>query len=110
MEKGFYIIDVSILEVLLSRIEWQNSEDKEAPKEILRSLVTGLEEKLKYVKQFYGLFQTNFYARAHIISKLDETFIERLPQKDENLILFSGFITDEQTFNLINEWSHQFIK
>ena len=110
LEKGFFILDVSILEVLLSRLQWKNSGNKEAPKEILRSLVTGLEGKLKYMKLFYGLFQTNFYARAHIISKLDETFIERLPQKDENMVLLSGFISDEQTFNMLHELSNQLIK
>ena len=110
IQKGFLIVDVSIMEVLLSRLEWQDSEDKQVPKEVLQSLVDGLEGKLPYIKYFHGLFQTNFYARAHIISKIDETFIERLPHKDNNIVLSTGFVPDEQTFNLINELSYQLIE
>ena len=108
-QKGLFIINVSILEVLFSRIELQNSEDKEAPKAVLQSLVAGWEEKMKYPKIFQGLFTTNYYARARIISKLDETFIERLPDKDENMVFITGMV-DGQTFSLIHEMSFQLIE
>ena len=110
LEKGFFVLYVSIYEILLSRIEWKNSDEKEESKEVLQSLVAGFEGKMKYPDCFRGLFQTNFYARAHVLSKMDKTFVDRLPQKDENIVLQTGMVTDEQTFHLINELSYSLIK
>jgi len=110
LEKGFFIISVSTLEVLLSRIEWQDSEVKESSKEVLHSLVVGYEEKCKYADYFKGFgFQTNFYSRANVISKIDKLFIDRLPQKEKNATLSSGMV-DEQSIQIINELSYQLIK
>ena len=110
IEKGFFVITVSALEVLISRIDWQNSEGKESSKEVLRTLVTGYEEKCKYPEWFRGTgFITNSFARAHIISKMEPTFVERLPQKGNSNALYSGMV-DQQEINLINEFSYQLIK
>ena len=110
LEKGFFIITVSKLEALLSRIECQDIE-KESIKKVLLSLVFGYEEKIKLPEYFKGLgFQTNFYARAHIIAKMDSAFIEQLPEKEKNNALYSGRISDEKTINLIDMFSYKLIK
>jgi hypothetical protein len=110
LEKGLFNISVSVLEGLLSRIEQQNNEDKDSQKEVLKALVAGYEEKLKYADNFNGFgFRTNFYARAHIISKMESAFVERLPQKNKNAALYSGMV-DEQTVNEINKLSYQLTK
>jgi hypothetical protein len=109
LEKGRFIVSVSTLEVLLSRIE-QDIRDREIQKEILQHLVSGYEGKQKYADYFKGLgFQTNFYSRSHIISKMNKMGIERLPQKDKNSVLFSG-MADEQSVSIIDDLSYQLIK
>jgi len=65
---------------------------------------------LKYPDCFKGSgFQTNFYSRAHIISKMETSFVERLPQKEKNGVLYSG-MADEQSIRLVDELSYQLIK
>lgn len=109
LEKGRFIVSVSALEVLLSRIE-QDNKGTGIQKEILQHLVSGYEGKLKYVDYFKGFgFQTNFYSRSRVISKMNTSSIERLPQKDRNSVLFSG-MADEQTVNIIDNLSYQLIK
>jgi len=111
IEKGIFKLTISTLEVLMSRIEWQNIEGEENPKEVLKSLFEGYVEKIKLPEYFKGSgFQTNFYARAHIIVKIDSSFIEQLPEKEKNNALYSGRISDEKTINLIDMYSYQLIK
>jgi len=111
LEKGGFIVAISVLEALLSRIERKNDEEKDNLKEVLRCLVAGYEAKLKYVDYFkvFG-FQTNFYSRAHIIAKMDRSFVERLPNKEKNAALHSGRVRDEHTVYVIDELSYQLIK
>jgi len=105
IEKGLYIISISAVEVLLTRID-----DKEIIKKILQSLVSGYEAKLNYADYFQGSgFQANFFARANIIAKIDKSSIELLPDKDKNAVLFSGFI-DTETLKVLDELSYQLIK
>jgi len=85
-EKGRFIVSVSTLEVLLSRIDWKESIERKSSKEVLISLVAGYERKLDYVDYFKGFgFQTNLYSRAHVIAKMDSLFVEKLQNKDNNL-------------------------
>ena len=108
--QGSLVIFISVLEGLLSRIELQN-QDKENQKEVLQALVAGYEGKLKYPDYFKGFgFRTNFYTRAHVIAKMEPSFVERLPHKEKNAALFSGMVADEQTINVIDELSYQLIK
>jgi hypothetical protein len=103
-EKGYFIISVSVLEVLLSRVEQQEG------KEVLQNLVTGYERKLSYIDYFKGFgLQTNFYSRGNIIAKIDQSFVEQLSQKERNAILFSG-MGDERSITLIDKLSHQLIQ
>ena len=107
LEKGFFIISISTLEVLLSCIKWQNSEES---KKVLQALVAGYEEKHKYSDYFKGTgFQTNFYARSHILLKIQPSFVERLPNKDKSGALYSG-MADAQSIHIIDELSYQIIK
>jgi len=76
LEKGFFIITVSTLEVLMSRIVLQDGEGKESAKEILQNLVTGYQEKWKYSDYFNGIgFRTNFFARGYMIAKICEPML-----------------------------------
>ena len=110
-EKGSFIISVSVMEALLSRIERQDSEGNDNLKEVLQCLVAGYEEKLKYADYFKGSgFKNNFYSRAHIIAKMDSSFVERLPKKEYNAVLYSGRVADEYTIDVINELSYTLIK
>jgi len=110
LEKGLFVIYVSVLEGLLSRIELQNR-NKENLKEVLQTLVTGYEGKLNYVEYFMGFgLQTNFYSRAHVIAKMEPSFVEQLPHREKNAALYSGMVADEQTVSVIDELSYQLIK
>ena len=97
--KGVFVISVSALEVLLSRVEIQDKQ-----KEILQSLVAGYEAKFRYVDYFKGFgFKTNLYSRAHVILKIDKSSLDA-----ENSVLFSG-MGDEQSVTLIDRLSYQLI-
>jgi len=110
IEKGYFIISISALEVLLSQVERYNGEEKDNLKEILQNFVAGYEGKWKYADYFKGFgFQTNFYSRGHIITKMDISTVERLPQREKNSVLVSG-MANEQSINVINELSYQLIK
>ena len=110
LEKGFFVIYFSIFEIMLSQIEWEEGKTTDDFKKVLSSLVAGFERKMKYIFYFRGLINSNFYARSKILSKIDQKFIEQLPQKNENEVFFSGNMTDEQTIMLINEFSYRLIE
>jgi len=109
LEKGLFTMSVSCLEVLLSRIERRN-DSTDNLKEILQCLVAGYEAKCKYPDYFKGTgFRINFFARGHVISKMDQSLIKRLPQKENSAVLFSGR-ADEASIVVIDELSYQIIK
>jgi hypothetical protein len=109
-EKGEFIISVSVLEALLSRVEMKNDAGRKACKKILQNLVSGYEGKRRYANYFAGFgLRTNFYSRAWMIRKLDGSSIESLPQKEENAVFFSGMV-DGQSANIIDSLSYQLIK
>ena len=109
VDKGHYINSFSILEFLLSRLEGQNNEGT-GFKEILKALVTGYEGKLRYSNDFIGTgFESNFFSRARVISKMDPSFVNQLRGKDKDDALYSGMV-DEGTINTIDEWSYRLIK
>lgn len=106
IEKGKFIVSISLLEVLLCRCDIQNDAAINY-KHVLQNLVSGYEEKIKYTDYFMGLgFRTNFYSRIHVISKIKKESLEELPQKSNNSVLFSG-MADEQSIRVINELSNQ---
>jgi hypothetical protein len=110
VEKGYFIISVSVLDVLLSRIEVTDNSDKITYREMLQNLVYGYEEKCKYLDYFKGFgLRTNFYSRSHVIAKLNRLSIGLLLQKDKNAILYSG-MADEQSVKIIDNLSYQLIK
>jgi hypothetical protein len=111
IEKGIFVINISVYEFLLSRVEQKQEGQKntEGLKEVLQSLVTGYERKMQYHAYFSGLFQTNFYARAQVILMLEPSSVERFPQKENNGTLRSGAI-DVPTIRVIDELSYQLIK
>ena len=109
-DKGDFIVNVSLLEVLLSRCTMQNDTASEVYKDILRILVSGYENKFEYADYFKGVgFRSNVYSRAQVISKMDKQNLEKLSQKDKNYALFSG-MADEQSIRVIDELSYQLIK
>jgi hypothetical protein len=101
------VLTVSILELLLSHIDWQNSDDTDILKKILQSLVSGYEIERNIYYGVYShdiLFQTNFYSRAHIIAKMDKLSPELHP-----LVCCSSFANAEMV-KLLDELSYQLIK
>lgn len=107
LEKGCFVISVSALELLLSKIDLQY---KDGFKTIMQSLVSGYEMKWEYVDYFRGFgFQTNIYSRSHVLSKIDKLSVKRLYQGGGNPALTSG-MADEQSVRLIDELSYQLIK
>ncbi|GHU59078.1 hypothetical protein FACS189411_15490 [Bacteroidia bacterium] len=110
LEKGYYIISISTLEVLLCSLNSPDINSIIEAKNILKSLVTGYESKFVYIDYFKGFgFQTNIYSRAHIISKINNRSIELLPQKSNNSTFISG-ITDDNSIQIIDQLSNQLIK
>jgi hypothetical protein len=110
IDKGYFIISISALEILLSRIEQQEDKGNKQHKEALQSLVLGYEGKFKYVDYFKGFgFRTNYYSRSRVIIKIDKLTVEQLPQKGGSPVLFSG-MADEQTAHIIDELSYELIK
>ena len=104
-QKGLFMISVSILEILLSRIEYS-----ENSKDILQNLMVGYEKKKHYAEYFKGLgFQTNLFSRGHVIIKMEKSLTEKLPQERRDSLFFSGRL-DEESVNLINELSYQLIQ
>ena len=83
---------------------------KEDYQKILQSLLYGHEkEVLHYDPNFSDPFPLNFYARAHVIIKINPQCIERFPRGDMNNAFHSDRIENE-TMNIINELSYQLIK
>jgi hypothetical protein len=110
LEKGYFVISVSALEVLLSRIERLEHTGKEVQKSILQNLVSGYEGKYKYADYFKGFgLQTNVYSRSQVISKLDILSVGLLPLKEKNPALLSG-MADEPSVKIIDDLSYQHIK
>ncbi|MDR0573444.1 MAG: hypothetical protein LBG96_05350 [Tannerella sp.] len=110
IEKGYFIMSVSAMEVLLASIERSDNTGKEDHRAILQNLVSGYEAKSKYADYFKGFgFQTNFYSRSRLISKMDKLSIGLLPHKDKNAVLLSG-MADAQSINIIDNLSYQLIK
>ena len=110
LEKGFFLLSVDVLELLLSRIDNNGSEDKKVLKEVLQNLVTGYEKRFNYHDYFKGGFKSNFFARANIIAKIDSAFIDSLPNKELNFVFNSGWVYDEETLRIIDQFSYRLIK
>jgi len=106
---GYSIINISILEVLLSYSDFHSNISKENQKKILETLLFGYKEKIKYPEYFQGFgFSTNLFARAHIIIKIDGALSEKF-RKENNFVLFSG-MADADLINIIDELSYNLIK
>lgn len=68
------------------------------------------EKKIKYVDYFKGLgLRTNFFSRAHVLTKMESSISGQFQQKYVISVLYSG-MADEKSIDAINEWSYQFIK
>jgi len=107
-DQGHFIMSISILEALLSKVKEQNNNGTRF-KEILKELVVGYEGKLKRPDDFAGIgFRSNFFSRVKVILTMDPTFVLQLPEKERNSAL-SG-LPDEQSINVIDEWSFRLIK
>jgi len=109
-QKGLFILDIAVIELLLSRYQSPDDKNNENYIVIMQFLITGYEKKLLYPKSFGGLsFGINLFARTKILIKLDKQNLEKIPEKDINLIFSRGEF-DEPTMRNINELSYQIIK
>jgi hypothetical protein len=101
-------IQISALEFLLSYSEFHYNISKEEQKKILENLLFGYREKIKYSEHFQGFgFDTNLFARAHIIIKIDPSLSKIF---ENTAILFSGMTTDAELINTIDSLSYELIK
>ena len=105
LQKGFFILSIASLELLLSRYHSTEGVQNKLYTEILKQLVDGHEKKLAYADYFQGIEFTNFFSRAHMIGKIDEQNLKQIPQK-----VFLQRRLDEATERTINELSYQLIK
>jgi hypothetical protein len=108
IERGDLILSISKIELLLSRLG-EESGDRVVSGEILQGLVTGYECKLNYMNFMSFGFATNYFSRACILSTLDRSMVEQLPQTDKNAVFFLGF-TDAWSMGSIDRLSYQWIK
>ena len=102
-QKGLVSIKIVIFETLLSRV----SSDY---KNVLQSLVTGYEEKLKY-PEVTLMSNINFSARAHIIQKMCVQCLEEISEKERKSLLdASSSVISDHTMDIINKLSYQLTK
>ena len=107
---GELIISISTLEVLLSCPALQNNISKDVQKNILKYLTLGFERKYTMPSDFQGFgFRMNFFSRAHVIQKMDNKHLNKLPQESANAVMTSVMV-DEQSFNAINDLSYQLLR
>ena len=111
-DKGNFMIPVSALEVLI-KSTIRNNDAINNYKTLLKYLVFGYETKLKYTSYFGYGFQTNYYARAHLIIKISPKSIKKFPNGDNNPIFICDFSSGEamnETLSVIDELSYQLIE
>jgi hypothetical protein len=109
LEIGYSIINISILEVLLSYSDFHIGTSKESQKKILENLLFGYREKIKYAEYFQGIgFTSNLFARAHLILKIDTASSEKF-KEENNSVLFSG-MADAELIDTIDSLSYNLIK
>ncbi len=100
--------ELSILEILLGYPDFSYI-SKEKQKKILKNLLFGYEEKRKYPAYFQGSgFDTNLFARAHIIIKIDAAITEKF-QGENRSVLYRGMATTALR-NMVDSLSYALIK
>ena len=112
VEKGYFMIHVTALEVLI-KSTIRNNDAINNYKTLLQYLVFGYKTKTKYTSYFGYGFQTNFYARAHLIIKINPQSIKKFPDEDKNPVFICDFSSGEamnETLAVIDELSYQLIK
>jgi len=112
-EKNESILYIRTLEVLLSRCNLPD-DLKENYTDILQQLLCGFEKQLimdpPLIENQPNLFMNaHFFSRAHLIVKIDEQNLDRIPQKEKNIVFFTGTV-DEPTFHAINELTCKIIQ
>ena len=108
--KGDFVVKIAIVEIFLTRCQSPESTKKENFMEILANLVEGYEKMLMYPDYFWAFsLNKNLFSRARQIVKINKLYLEQIPQKDKNSVLFGGDV-DEDTIHVINELSYQIIK
>ncbi|MDR1369702.1 MAG: hypothetical protein LBJ72_06205 [Dysgonamonadaceae bacterium] len=108
---GFIIIFSPMLdELLLSRIEWHGEGDREEFTEILRRLVLGYETERNYESETTLVFDSNRFARAHIIFKMNPEALETLSEDIVKRLFHNGHLYNEEDIRAFDELSYQLIK
>lgn len=109
LKKGIFIVSIAYIEMLLSRYQVKDESKKDDFLEILHDIVIGYEKKLKYPEYMDSFtLGVNLYARLHMIIKIDEQNIKKIPKQDRNGVFING-IADEQTIQAVDELSYQLI-
>jgi hypothetical protein len=106
-EKGGYMLQLSLLEALLSYSRLHHDASQDIQTNILQALWVGYQRKCSYADYFQGIgFLTNLFSRAHIIALLDAEYKELFAEKWS--VLYSG-VTDAAVINEIDELTRRLI-
>lgn len=110
-DEELFNLSICALEWLLARYTQMNEATIDNCKEILQNLVVGYETENLYESKRGGLYvcSSNLFARAHVIVKICQLCIEKIPQGHNNLI-FSCNYNDIETTGAIDELSYELIK
>ena len=113
-QKGIFLENIAIIEILLTRYQSQNEVNKDDYIEIVQQLVCGYKKMLLHPDYFdeYSL-DYNIFSRARQLVKISDQNLEKIPQKDKNQVLigaYGPYHYDEQSISIINELSCQYIK
>ena len=113
-KKSGWQMEIDILEILLGCYQSKNNLKEEYLK-ILQHLVCGYENRARYYCgdniDYLGCGSiTNTFARAKMLSKIDEKFVEQLPFRDQNPILIDGISREIVIcMRLLNDFSCKYI-
>ena len=109
IEKSRFTFTICAVEILLSRFQFHDNDQKSNYIEILQSLVSYY-EKMHLYKDYFGILQirSNAYSKAKILVKIDEKNIDKIPLGYSNRLFNKESQLDEQTERAINELSYQF--
>ena len=104
-ERFLFMMSINNLSVLFSRVEQQ-----ESLKEILRNLVMGYESISMSDNDYkFHMLEYNFYSRAHVIIKMCEQCLEKIPYGKHNSVFYPSGPVWDPAYDIINELSYQLI-
>ncbi|MDR1155154.1 MAG: hypothetical protein LBL04_10600 [Bacteroidales bacterium] len=108
--KGKLVINIAIMNLILSRYHSQNDNAIGNYRDILRHLLCCREKVSVYSDEFIYLgVEDNYFSRANIIVKMSPQSMEKFPNGDKYGVFCSG-ADDKKYLDIVDELSYQLIK